>query len=103
MGYVTIQRKAEAILLCAGGVDIVIVADFVDRSEITLNRWLAAFRRIRLASIYTEHLGNTNASKLTEEQRQRLHQVLSQATIETGDTSNFLVSTSGETVGSIRI
>lgn len=88
-GYVTIQRKAEAILLCAGGVGVDIVADFVDRSEITLNRWLAAFRRIRLASIYTEHLGNTNASKLTEEQRQRLNQVLSDPPSKQGIPATF--------------
>lgn len=37
-GYVTIQRKAEAILLWAGGVDIVIVADFVDRAILLSDR-----------------------------------------------------------------
>jgi hypothetical protein len=34
-GYVTIQRKTEAILLCAGGVGVDFVADFVDRFEVT--------------------------------------------------------------------
>ena len=77
-GYPSITRKASAMLLINSGVDIVIVADFVDRKPSTINTWIREFNATRLASIFSFHIGNSNASKLTPQQRQHLEQVLSQ-------------------------
>ena len=65
-------------LLINSGVDIPIVAGFVDRAPSTIKTWIRGLNSMRLASIFSFHIGNSNASKLTPQQRQHLKTVLSQ-------------------------
>lgn len=72
-----VQHKAEALLLLNGNIDITFIADFLDRRPSTVTRWAKDYQRIRMASLYTGHAANTNASKLTVAQRTEIATVLS--------------------------
>jgi len=73
---ILIQAKSEAVLLAARGVDLDTIADFVQRQPSTVEEWLSAWRRSRLASIVSGHQHNCNACKLTQEQEAEVLQVL---------------------------
>lgn len=88
-GYLTIERKVSGILLMNSGVDVEIIADFVDRKPSTISTWVREFNHIRLASIFSFHMGNTNASKLTKDQRERVFAVLSQPPSREGIDARF--------------
>lgn len=88
-GYLTIERKASAILLMNSGVDVEVIADFVDRKPSTIHTWVRDFNQLRLASIFSFHLGNTNASKLTCDQRERVFAVLSKPPSQEGIDARF--------------
>jgi hypothetical protein len=64
-----VQHKAEALLLLNGNIDINFIADFSDCRPSTVTTWAKDYQRIRMASLYTGHAANTNASKLTPAQR----------------------------------
>ena len=72
-----VQHKAEALLLLNGNIDINFIADFLDRRPSTVTTWAKDYQRIRMASLYTGHAANTNASKLTPTQRTEIATVLS--------------------------
>lgn len=61
-----VQHKAEALLLLNGNIDINFIADFLDRRPSTATTWANDYYRIRMASLFTGHAANTNASKLTQ-------------------------------------
>jgi len=75
--HLLIRKKSEAVLLAAAGVATGVVAGFVSRQESTIKQWLRDWQATRLASIFTGHAGNLNASKLSAEQRQEVCRVLS--------------------------
>jgi len=75
--HVLVQAKSEAILLAADDVHIDVIARFVEREPSTVEEWLTAWRKTRLASVFTGHAGNHNACKLTAEQRDQVLKVLS--------------------------
>lgn len=72
-----VQHKAEALLLLDDGVAPDIIARFVERRPSTVVTWILEFNRLRIASLYTGHVANTNASKLTPAQRAEIATVLS--------------------------
>lgn len=72
-----VQHKAEALLLLNGNIDINFIADFLDRRPSTVTTWAKDYQRIRMASLYTGHAANKNASKLTLTQRHEIATVLS--------------------------
>ena len=86
---ILIQAKAEALLLLDRGVEIEIVADFVDRRPSTIREWVHGFNKIRLASVVTGHLGNLNASYLTADQREEVFEVLAREPSEVGIPEQF--------------
>jgi transposase len=69
-------KKADAILLAAQGADTAFIAEFVDRRPVTVQTWLNQWAATRLCSVVTGHSGNLNASKLTQDQRDQVAQVL---------------------------
>lgn len=71
------RLKASAVLLSADGGDVGLIARFVDRKPETVGGWLEHWDEVRLASIFTGHAGNVNASLLTRDQREQVAQVLS--------------------------
>lgn len=54
------------------------IADVLARDTRTVERWIKDFKEKRLASIFTGHQANENASKLTRVQKEAIKKVLAQ-------------------------
>lgn len=52
------------------------IGDIVSRDEHAIMRWIKDWNEHRMASIFTGHKGNRNASKLTKEQRREIKETL---------------------------
>lgn len=52
------------------------IALILFRSENTIREWLQSFERVRISSVFPAYVGNTNASKLTEEQLKEIQETL---------------------------
>jgi transposase len=73
---VLIRFKCQAVLMHATGMTSTNIGEVLSRSERVVERWLGDWNRRRLASIFTGHQGNNNASKLTREQLAEIRQAL---------------------------
>lgn len=73
-----IRFKSQAILLRSKAMKIGDIADVLGRNVRTVERWIKDFKEKRLASIFTGHKENENASKLTREQKEEIKRVLGQ-------------------------
>lgn len=71
-----IRYKCQAVLMQSKKMTLVDIADIVSRDDETVGRWIADFRKRRLASIFTGHKNNENACKITKEQRQEIKDTL---------------------------
>jgi transposase len=60
------------------------ISDIVSRSERTITRWIKEWHHCRMASIFTGHEGNGNASKLTDAQRLEIKTILKKPPSEHG-------------------
>ena len=81
--------KAEAILYASRGVDVGIIAEMVERTERTVQEWLADWQATRMCSVLTGHAGNQNAAKLTRAQKEELKKILAQPPSQTGVRAGF--------------
>ena len=81
--------KAEAILYASRGADASITAKMVDRTERTVQEWLAEWQATRVCSVLTGHAGNQNAAKLTRAQKEELKAVLAQPPSRSGIDAEF--------------
>ena len=75
-GTPLIRDRAHAVLLASKGYAVPEIADILDRNRETVGTWLKRWNEIRMASIFPEYEGNTNAAKLTEEQKQEIQKTL---------------------------
>lgn len=73
-----IRERAHAIILSSQKRQVSDIALILMRCEDTIRQWLHDFQQRRISSIFAQYQGNTNASKLTKEQRQEIQQVLQQ-------------------------
>ena len=87
--HVLVRMKAEAILYASEGVSIEIIAKMVERTERTMQEWLADWQATRMCSVLTGHAGNQNATKLTRDQKQELKAVLAQPPSQSGIDAEF--------------
>ncbi|MFC2624119.1 MAG: helix-turn-helix domain-containing protein [Propionibacterium acidifaciens] len=87
--HVLVRMKAEAILYASEGVGIGIIAKMVERTERTVQEWLADWQATRMCSVLTGHAGNQNAAKLTRDQKQELKKILAQPPSRTGARAGF--------------
>ena len=87
--HVLVRMKAEAILYASRGVDVGIIAEMVERTERTVQEWLAEWWATRMCSVLTGHAGNQNAAKLTRDQKQELKKILAQPPSQTGIHAEF--------------
>ena len=71
------------------GIAVTDIAAVVFRSERTVSGWLKRFAEIRLASIFSEKIGNENAAKLTRDQKKEIKWLLSQPPDEYGVPPRF--------------
>lgn len=65
------------------------VAKIVDKTARTINRWLKDWNERHLASIFTGHQDNSNASKLTAVQKEHIKQALQNPPSEYGLPKEF--------------
>ena len=71
-----IRLKSQALLMREKGMSLVDIGDIVSREEHTITWWIKDWNDRRMASIFTGHKGNGNASKLTKEQRKEIKETL---------------------------
>lgn len=71
-----IRYKCQALLMRSKGMKLADIGDIVGRNENTIGRWLSDWEEQRMASIFTGHKDNENASKLTKEQRKEIREAL---------------------------
>ena len=87
--HVLVRMKAEAILYASRGVDVGIIAKMVERTERTVQEWLADWQTTRMCSVLTGHAGNQNAAKLTRTQKEELKAILAQPPSRSGVHAEF--------------
>lgn len=73
---ILIRLKCYAILTKEKGMNLSGIADIVSRHENTIGMWMKDWEKQRMASIFTGHKGNHNASKLTKEQKEEIREAL---------------------------
>ncbi|QQS21306.1 MAG: hypothetical protein IPL87_02185 [Candidatus Moraniibacteriota bacterium] len=73
---ILVRLKCHAILTREKGMPLKDIADIVSRHENTIGVWMKNWEKQRMASIFTGHEGNQNASKLTEEQKEEIREAL---------------------------
>jgi len=80
----TVRLRSHTILMRNRRIKVKDIAELVFRSERTVTRWCKEFTQIRLASIFSGHVDNENAGKLTRIQKQEIKQILSKPPDEYG-------------------
>lgn len=71
-----IRYKCQALLMREKGLRLSDIGDIVSRHENTVGAWMADWEERRMASIFTGHKDNQNASRLTKAQRQEIKEAL---------------------------
>jgi transposase len=88
---VLIRFKSQAVLLAANQVSTAIISNAQGRSERTIILWVRDWNNRRLASLFTGHQDNTNASKLTKAQLAEIQTTLTLPPSDTGTATARLV------------
>lgn len=73
-----IRLKAQVLLMIDEGLHQAQVGRFVLRKPRTIQLWLSDFKKRRMASLFSGHADNQNASKLTRRQKQEIAKILRQ-------------------------
>lgn len=84
-----IRARCFALLTRDKGLKVKDIAEIVVKDEKTISRWLKEWDDKRLASIFTGHEKNENASKLTKEQKEEVKEALSKSPSEYGIPREF--------------
>lgn len=71
-----IRDRSHAVILSMQGRNIPDIALILFRSENAIREWLQSFERVRISSVFPAYDGNTNASKLTNEQLKEIQETL---------------------------
>ena len=85
----TVRLRAHAISMRARRISLEDIAKLVYRSVQTVSRWIAEFVKKRLASLFSDNVGNENAAKLTREHKKEIKWLLSQPPDEYGIPPKF--------------
>lgn len=73
-----IRSRAHAVLMNSRGLSAKTISELLLRDYQTVRDWLIGFKNERIASLFSQYRGNTNAGKLTRHQKAQIKQVLSQ-------------------------
>lgn len=84
-----IRDRAHAIVLSMQGRSVPDIAAILVRNEDTIRDWIKVFEKTRIASVFPAYAGNTNASKLTPEQREEIRETLQRPPEDTGLPAGF--------------
>lgn len=85
----TVRLRAHAVLMRAQRLKITDISELVFRSEITVSRWMSQFSTSRMRSIFSDHINNENAAKLTRDQKKEIKWLLSEPPDEYGIPPRF--------------
>lgn len=75
-GVEDIRLRCHAIILSHKGYSYAQIAEILFMGEQAIYRWVKAFQKERMSSLFPRTLGNQHAAKLTKEQKQQLKDVL---------------------------
>lgn len=84
-----IRTKAHAVLMRDEGLRQKTIARLLVKSERTIRRYLWGFSERRMASLFSGHVNNENAGKLTRKQKGEIREVLKQPPSEYGLPKEF--------------
>jgi transposase len=84
-----IRARAHAVLLNHEGYRVPEIATIVRVEEKTVRKWVQNFKQTRSASIFPAYTGNTNAAKLTSEQKEEIKKALESPPRDDGLPSTF--------------
>ena len=84
-----VRLKAQAVMAADQSLSPASISLNTDKAVRTVNRWLKDWDKKRLASIFSGHQDNTNASKLTKDQLNQIKQTLSSPPSEAGIPKEF--------------
>lgn len=70
------RLKSQAIIMRDGGLKEKQIANFLGKGDRTIKRWVKDYANRRLASIFSGHKNNENASKLTRSQKREIKEIL---------------------------
>jgi transposase len=84
-----VRLKSQAILMAGRGIPREDICAVLGRCGRTVRIWLSNWEERRLASLFTGHQDNGNASKLTKQQREDIKQALAQPPFESGIPGSF--------------
>jgi transposase len=85
----SVRLRAQAVLMRASGVKVKTIAESLLTSVRTITRWLKVFVQRRLASLFSNNVGNENAAKLKREHKKEIKWLLSQPPDEYGIPPRF--------------
>ena len=71
-----VRLRSHAIILVSKGYTLAQIADILFRDEQTIFRWVKAFQKERIASLFPRYLNNQHAAKLTREQKEEIGRIL---------------------------
>lgn len=83
------RTRAHAVLLNSKGYGTPEIAEILNMDENTIRRSLVSFENERISSIFPKYTGNTNASKLTKEQKEEIQKTLESPSSKDGLPSVF--------------
>ena len=84
-----IRLRSHTILLTHRGYTPLQIANVLFESEQTICRWIKAFEKERISSLFPKTLGNQHAAKLTSEQKHQLEDILAKPPSEYGIPKEF--------------
>lgn len=79
-----IRLKAQAVIMSSANLSLHQISTFLFRSERVISRWLKDFAERRMASIFSKHVDNENAAKLTKDQKKEIKEALKNPPTEYG-------------------
>lgn len=71
-----IRCKAQVVLMCSLGISQVLISEAVVKDVRSIQRYVKKFEVGRLSSLFSGHIDNENASKLTRIQKRRIRRTL---------------------------
>lgn len=84
-----IRDRAHTVLMNSQGLNAHKIASLLFRDYKTVRLWLKSFKKQRISSLFFKYLGNTNANKLTPEQKEKIRKTLSQPPSKYGIPKEF--------------
>lgn len=84
-----IRYKAQAIIMHTNGLGLEQISKLLFRASRTIRRWIEAFVRSKMASLFCGYVDNENAGKLTRAQKLEIKSILKGSPAEQGLPRDF--------------